>query len=51
MTKQCIDIKSSQKRTKSTIIKNYLMTHQTTQHFSESIHDMFTKPYASDSEI
>jgi hypothetical protein len=48
MTKQYMDIKSSQMRTKSTTIKKYLMTYQTNDHYSESIHDMFTKPYPSE---
>ncbi len=48
MAKQYMDIKSSKMRTKSTTIKKYLMTYQTNDHYSESIHAMFTKPYTSE---
>jgi hypothetical protein len=47
MTKQYIDIKSSQMKTKSTTIKNYFITYQTNHHYSDSIHGMFTNSYTS----
>jgi hypothetical protein len=48
MTKQYLDIKSSQLRTKSTTIKKLFYDIPNKSPLFRSIHDMFTKPYTSE---